>query len=80
MRTVYLLQSINHPNQTYIGATEDVSARLKQHSSGHSSHSSKFAPWRCVVYVQFEDDRKANAFERYLKTGSGRAFAERHFW
>jgi predicted GIY-YIG superfamily endonuclease len=80
MRTVYLLQSINHPDQTYVGVTEDLPTRLKQHNSGRSSHSSKFAPWRCVVSLVFEDDRRANAFERYLKTGSGRAFAERYFW
>ena len=79
MRTVYLLRSINCPGQTYVGVTEDLPARLKQHNSGYSPHSSRFAPWRSEVIVQFRDDRKANAFERYLKTGSGRAFAKRHF-
>lgn len=79
MRTVYLLRSVNHPGQTYIGITDDLPARLKQHNSGHSPHSSRFAPWQCEVSVQFRDDRKANAFERYLKKGSGRAFAKRHF-
>jgi hypothetical protein len=32
------------------------------------------------VAIKFEDDQKALAFEKYLKSGSGRAFANRHFW
>jgi hypothetical protein len=37
-------------------------------------------PWELVVAVRFEDARRAAAFEQYLKSGSGRAFAKRHFW
>lgn len=33
-----------------------------------------------MVVVRFEDDAKADAFEKYLKHGSGHAFANRHFW
>ena len=80
MRTVYLLRGINHSSRTYVGVTDDLPSRLKQHNSGQSPHSSKFAPWQCVLSVQFKDNWKADAFERYLKTGSGRAFAKRHFW
>jgi hypothetical protein len=38
------------------------------------------APWELVVAVYFADRQKAEAFERYLKHGSGHAFAKRHFW
>jgi hypothetical protein len=31
------------------------------------------------MYVGFEEEGKAHAFERYLKSGSGHAFARRHF-
>jgi len=30
------------------------------------------------TYVAFSDDAKAFAFEKYLKSGSGRVFAKRH--
>ena len=78
--TVYLLQSISHPDRTYLGVTDDLFARLHAHSAGESPHTAKYRPWQLVVSVGFQDAEKAWAFERYLKSGSGRAFATRHFW
>jgi predicted GIY-YIG superfamily endonuclease len=80
MKHVYLLQSISHPEQQYTGLTADVANRLSAHNAGQSLHTSKYRPWRLVGYVAFAADDKAVAFERYLKTGSGRAFARRHLW
>jgi len=80
MKYVYLLQSESHPNERYVGITSDFRTRLKQHNSSTSPHTKKHRPWRAVVVVRFEDDAKAEAFERYLKSGSGHAFARRHFW
>ena len=40
----------------------------------------KHRPWRPIVGIRFQDDGKAEAFERYPKGGSGHAFARRHFW
>ncbi|MBI2899299.1 MAG: GIY-YIG nuclease family protein [Planctomycetes bacterium] len=76
---VHSLQSRRNPNRFYIGLTDELDERLAQHNAGESPHSSKFAPWSLVVAVLFSDLRKAQAFERYLKSGSGRAFAKRHF-
>ena len=80
MRYVYLLQSISHVNERYVGISSDFQERLKQHNSSSSPHTKKHQPWNPVVVVRFEDDAKAEAFERYLKSGSGHAFAKRHFW
>ena len=77
MKYVYLLESIEHPNEFYVGLTDDLRARFKAHNSGQSLHTAKFKPWRLVSYVAFSDDQKAIAFERYLKSASGRAFAKR---
>ena len=50
-------------------------------TSGHPKvHMSKYKPWRLVAYVAFLDKAKAEGFERYLKSGSGCAFANRHLW
>jgi putative endonuclease len=43
---VYILRSVNHPAQTYIGSTEDLRARLAQHNAGRSIHTKKFKPWK----------------------------------
>jgi putative endonuclease len=77
MKYVYFLQSIEHPDQNYVGLTDDLKVRLKVHNAGGSPHTSKHKPWRLVTYVGFSDEAKAVAFERYMKTGSGRAFAKK---
>lgn len=79
LKTVYVLQSIPAPGEWYTGLAEDLGARLGSHNSGQSPHTAKFKPWRLVVSIRFEDDCKAVEFERYLKSGSGRAFALKHF-
>jgi putative endonuclease len=80
MYYVYLLRSISHPDQKYTGITEDLKKRHHDHNNGFSKHTAKFVPWELVTYHAFQDKYKAYDFERYLKTGSGRAFAARHFW
>jgi predicted GIY-YIG superfamily endonuclease len=50
------------------------------HNSGASKHTAKYAPWELVSYHAFKDKKRAQEFEHYLKTGSGQAFATRHFW
>ncbi len=76
---VYIIQSINYPNHYYTGRTTDVMKRIADHNHGKSYHTSKYRPWKLVNYTAFVDEAKANAFERYLKTGSGIAFSNRHF-
>jgi len=80
MKYVYLLESISCPGKRYVGITQNLSRRLAVHNAGQSPHTRKFGPWQVVVAIRFRDDRKAEAFERYLKSGSGHAFARRHFW
>jgi predicted GIY-YIG superfamily endonuclease len=77
---VYLLRSIKFPEQPYIGFTEDLDARLKEHNRGGSVYAGRYRPWRLVSYHAFTDKKKAKEFEAYLKSGSGRAFAKRHLW
>ena len=76
---VYLLESELEPSRHYVGISNDPDRRLTEHNSGTSIHTNKFRPWKVTVKIGFTDANKATAFERYLKTGSGRAFAKRHF-
>lgn len=80
MTYVYLIQSISHPDQRYTGRTSDIKARLTKHNEGGSPHTSKYKPWKLITYVAFRDEGKAIAFEKYLKSGSGKAFANKHLW
>jgi predicted GIY-YIG superfamily endonuclease len=76
---VYLLQSIPFPKQRYIGTSSDLKSRLEAHNEGRSPHTAKYKPWKLVAYIAFSTHEKASEFERYLKSGSGRAFASKHF-
>lgn len=75
---IYLLRSKTHPDQTYVGSTGDLRKRLAEHNAGESIHTNKFKPWDLVAYIALPEKQLAERFERYLKSGSGRAFALRH--
>ena len=79
MKIVYLLQSLKDVSRYYVGSTDQLTQRVVEHNSGSSIHTAKHRAWRLVVSIHFEDALKAFEFERYLKSGSGRAFAKRHF-
>lgn len=77
---VYIIQSIKFPEQIYIGCTQNFDKRLSNHNYGTTSHTEKYKPWKLVTYLVFEDKETAYSFEKYLKSGSGRAFAKKRFW
>jgi len=77
---VYLIESTQTPTHRYVGLTLDLKKRLTDHNAGKSAHTAKFKPWRLITYVAFSDRTKAESFERYLKSGSGHAFAKHRLW
>jgi predicted GIY-YIG superfamily endonuclease len=74
---VYILQSESNPETFYTGSTEDLHARLAKHNEGGVPHTRKFGPWKIKTAIAFSDRPRAVDFERYLKSGSGRAFAKK---
>ena len=76
MKYVYILESLDSEH-FYIGVTDDPDARLAKHNAGEVTHTSKYKPWRIRTYLAFSDEKLAFAFEKYLKLGSGRAFARK---
>jgi putative endonuclease len=77
-RFVYFLRS-EIDGRPYSGVTSDMSRRLQTHNSGGSAYTAPHRPWRLIVSLEFTNERSAMEFEKYLKSGSGRAFAKRHF-
>ncbi len=76
---VYILVDVATGSLHYVGSTQDLPARLAKHNAGEVPHTSKFRPWRIETAIAFDSKGKAAAFEQYLKSGSGREFAKRHF-
>jgi predicted GIY-YIG superfamily endonuclease len=78
MKYVYILESLDSAH-FYVGITDDLRARLAKHNAGEVPHTSKYGPWRVKTYIAFSDEKQAIAFEKYLKSASGRAFAKKRF-
>jgi len=78
MYYVYILKSLKD-NGIYTGYTTDIEDRQNRHFKGQVTATKNRLPLELVVYFTFPDKSKATKFERYLKTGSGRAFIRKHF-
>jgi len=76
---VYQLKSLKVDDKHYTGITQDLKKRIKKHNAGDVPHTSKSRPWKIEIAIAFRDEQKARAFETYLKSHSGRAFAKKHF-
>jgi predicted GIY-YIG superfamily endonuclease len=76
MKYVYILESLDSEH-FYIGIADDLRGRLTKHNAGEVTHTSKYRPWRIKTYIAFSDEKQAFTFEKYLKSGSGRAFAKK---
>lgn len=79
MYYVYLLQSAVDGRRRYTGFTHNLRRRIASHNAGENQSAVHGRPWRLVGYFAFADELKARDFECYLKSGSGRTFARRHF-
>ena len=78
-RFVYILKSLSAASEYYVGLTSNPATLLYAHNAGLSPYTTGHRPWRRLVLIEFDDEDPAKKFERYLKTGSGRAFTKRHF-
>jgi putative endonuclease len=72
-----VLKSADSKPHFYVGLTSDVLARLVDHNAGRCPHTARHRPCQLNVIIEFADEERAIEFERYLKAGSGRAFAKR---
>ena len=79
MHYVYILESLSDSKHWYVGVTNDFDRRIEEHNAGDSIHTNKYKPWRVKNVISFTDRTRAEDFEQYLKSKSGRAFTKRHF-
>jgi predicted GIY-YIG superfamily endonuclease len=76
---VYILRSQRNPVRRYTGLTSDIDLRLQAHNAGQNVDTELDRPWAIFASFHFRHEASARRFEKYLKSGSGRAFAKRHF-
>jgi len=70
---VYILKSLSK-DWTYVGFTDELPRRFREHNEGRSRSTRPYAPFEMAAYIAVKTKQKALALEKYLKTGSGRAF------
>jgi len=73
---VYILQS-QIDKSYYTGVTENLKNRIKEHNTGKAKFTSTKGNYRLTWYCAFTEKKKALDFEKYLKQGSGFAFAKK---
>lgn len=78
MLFLYILRS-EKTNGLYIGLTANVKNRLEVHNSGGAIYTKEDRPWKLVCYSAFYDKTVARSYKKCLKSGSGRAFIQKHF-
>ena len=77
--SMYYIYSLKCRDGYYVGCTDDVDDRVDRHQKGHVPATANRLPVTLEFYFALNDKYKAFAFEKYLKSGSGRAFIKRHF-
>ncbi|MEQ8520226.1 MAG: GIY-YIG nuclease family protein [Cytophagales bacterium] len=70
---VYVLESETHKRR-YVGITEDLTKRVKEHNSGKSKSTAPYRPWKLIYQEAFPDYKKARIREKWLKSGVGRDY------
>jgi putative endonuclease len=68
---VYILKSLIF-DKTYIGFTDNISRRIKEHNSGKSRYTNIYKPWRIVYTEKYETRIEERKREKYLKSAAGR--------
>jgi len=76
---MYYVYSLKCRDGYYVGCTDDLNDRLKRHQKGFVSTTTNRLPLKLEFYFAIKDKYKAFEFEKYLKSGSGRAFMNKHF-
>lgn len=77
MYYVYIIKAVAISDNFYIGYTNNLNMRLKQHNSGLSFLTKKYESWDLILYAVFQNKLKALEFEKYLKSHSGRIFMQK---
>jgi predicted GIY-YIG superfamily endonuclease len=75
---MYYVYSLKCRDGYYIGCTDDLKKRLERHQKGQVPATVNRLPVELDFYFAVNDKYKAFEFEKYLKSGSGRAFLNKH--
>ena len=78
MFIIYVLKS-NTTRKSYVGVTNDIKRRLKEHNSGKHFYTKRYLPWEIIHQEEFNNFKNARSRELFLKSTSGRRFLKKLF-
>ena len=78
MYHVYVLKSVR-ARKSYVGVTDDIKRRLKEHNSGKMRFTKRYKPWELLHSEEYQNLKEAGRREHYLKSGVGRRFLKKLF-
>ena len=78
MYSVYILMCSD--GKPYTGCTNDLKDRIDRHRKGQVPATKNRLPVNLITYFAFSNKYTAFNFEKYLKSGSGRAFLKKHIY
>ncbi len=78
MRYAYFLELSN--NRVYVGSTNDLKRHVASHNAGDVISTNPNRPAKFLSYLAVQSEQQAGALEKYFKTGSGKAFANKRLW
>ncbi len=73
---VYVIESLKL-GKLYIGYSQDLTKRLKEHNQGLNFSTKPYKPWRCIYYEACLNEEDAMRREKYLKTTQGNRLLKR---
>ncbi|MBI2446869.1 MAG: GIY-YIG nuclease family protein [Parcubacteria group bacterium] len=73
---VYAIRSTQR-NYIYVGLTNNIERRIKQHNDGKEKTTRAYSPFRVIYVDKFEDRKSAREKEKYLKSGTGKEFLKK---
>jgi predicted GIY-YIG superfamily endonuclease len=76
MYFVYILKCSD--GKPYTGCTDNLKNRLSRHNKGQIPATRDRLPAQLISYFAASNKYTAFNFEKYLKSGSGRAFMKKH--
>lgn len=75
---MYYVYSLKCKDGYYVGCTDNLKDRLGRHQKRQVPATANRLPIKLDFYFAIDDKYKAFEFEKYLKSGSGRAFINKH--
>jgi len=73
MYFVYAIKSILR-NYIYVGMSNDLERRLKQHNNGQNKTTKAYSPFILILSEVFETREAARKKEKYFKSGIGKEY------